>query len=113
MRSVLIAALLAAAPLPLAAHTAVGRTVPAEGATVAEVPELRVPFDGPMRITFVELTRDGVAVPLAREGGFDPVAALEAAPEGPLAPGAYLLDWRGLAADGHPMTGTLRFTVAP
>lgn len=94
------------------AHEKATATTPAEGATVAEAPMLHIAFGGPMRVTFAELTMGGAVVAISRPAGMKVVEALEATPDAVLEPGNYRLEWRGLAADGHPMQGELSFTVA-
>ncbi len=94
------------------AHSQKQGTTPADGATVAKVEELAMRFDDPMRISSVTLTSSGGAVALSRETGTDPAMEFRAVPVAPLAPGAYTLDWRGMASDGHPMQGSFSFTVA-
>ena len=94
------------------AHSKSETTVPAHGATVEEVPELALRFDDPMRIVTVTLTMDGAEVGIERETGTEPVTEWRAVLAETLAPGAYRLDWRGMAADGHPMQGGFAFTVA-
>ncbi|WP_371158256.1 copper resistance protein CopC [Jannaschia sp. 2305UL9-9] len=94
------------------AHTKTEGTTPADGATVAEVEMLHIVFDAPMRVISAALTRDGAEVAIERETGVEPVEAFHAVPAAPLVPGTYRLDWRGMAADGHPMQGGFRFTVS-
>ena len=103
--------LLAFLASPLHAHSRKEATVPADGATVAAVERVEMRFDKPMRIIAVSLRAAGAAVPLARETGMEPVTTFRAAPEAPLAPGAYMVEWRGMSEDGHPMQGSFGFTV--
>ena len=112
IRATLTCLVLAVAPFIGEAHSPTERTTPADGATVAAVSELRVAFGGPMRITFAALTHEGTPLAITRDGGLDPVTELRATPDAALAPGGYRFEWRGLAADGHPMTGEFGFTVS-
>jgi methionine-rich copper-binding protein CopC len=43
--------------------------------------------------------------------GAESEAPVTAPVTGTLAPGAYSVDWRTMAADGHVVRGTIRFTV--
>ena len=112
IRTTILALPLALLAGAAAAHTKTDATTPADGATVAEVEMLRIAFDAPMRVIAAALTRDGAEVAIERETGMEPVEAFHAVPAETLAPGTYRLDWRGMAADGHPMQGGFGFTVA-
>ena len=112
IRSLLLAAPLALSAAAAGAHSKSETTVPADGATVADAPALTMRFDAPMRVISVTLSSDGAELALDRETGMEPVTEFRAAPAAPLAPGAYRLDWRGMAEDGHPMQGGFRFTVS-
>jgi methionine-rich copper-binding protein CopC len=50
-------------------------------------------------------------VAIERETGMDAVTEFRAIPPADLPAGAYTVDWRGLASDGHPMQGTFGFTI--
>ncbi|MGR3542239.1 MAG: copper resistance CopC family protein [Hasllibacter sp.] len=110
-RSILPALALSALALAATAHTKSEGTTPADGSTVADVPVLHVAFDAPMRVISAELTRDGAEVEIERADGMEPVREFRAEPAEALAPGEYRLEWRGMAADGHPMQGGFGFTV--
>ncbi|MEJ6393153.1 copper resistance CopC family protein [Gymnodinialimonas sp. 2305UL16-5] len=100
------------APMLAAAHSNSEATTPAEGATVADVPELSMRFDDPMRIVSVTLTSTDGDVEIERETGMEPATEFRALPLEELTPGSYRFDWRGMASDGHPMQGSFSFTVA-
>ncbi|QUJ78220.1 copper resistance protein CopC [Sulfitobacter albidus] len=110
IRFVFLAFVLAIPPAFAAAHSKSAGTTPADGATVAEVSELSMQFDAPMRIISVTLSAADGDIPIERETGTDPVTVFRATPLQDLAPGSYRLDWRGMAADGHPMQGSFSFT---
>ena len=99
------------APALAFAHSKSEATIPADGATVTEVPEFSMRFDDPMRIISVTLTSSDGAVEIERETGMDPTPEFRAKPLEELAPGSYRFDWRGMASDGHPMQGSFSFTV--
>lgn len=94
------------------AHTEKERTRPADGAVLSESPPVIViDFDGPMRLTYIALgDADGRDFELERTDGMAPVTRFEAVPP-ELPAGAYAVDWRGLAEDGHPMEGGFAFTI--
>ena len=97
-----------------AAHSRPETTAPADGETVTEAPAvIAISFDEPMRVTRIELTSaDGDAFALERTDGMAPVTRFEATPP-PLPAGRYTVKWRGLSADGHPMSGRFSFDVRP
>ncbi|WP_111413532.1 copper resistance CopC family protein [Billgrantia lactosivorans] len=103
--------LLAASPL-LWAHAHVGDTYPEDGATLEQPPErLELQFDAPIRLTRYEVTGPQGAVALGETPLGQPTQAHIAVPAQPLPPGEYEVEWRGLAEDGHSMSGGYRFTV--
>ncbi|MEL7181579.1 MAG: copper resistance CopC family protein [Pseudomonadota bacterium] len=111
MRKTLSGLAVAITPVLAAAHSKSEATTPGDGATVSEVPELSMRFDDPMRIIAVTLTSEGSDIAIERETGMDPAKEFRAMPSEALAPGDYLLEWRGMASDGHPMQGSFSFTV--
>lgn len=109
-----IAALsLAFGPQGANAHSKKEATEPADGAVLASSPQtISMRFDMPMRVTLISLTdQDGAAHDLARTDNMQPVSDFSAAPPA-LPAGQYKLEWRGLAADGHPMQGTFSFEIS-
>jgi methionine-rich copper-binding protein CopC len=111
MRHALIAVLLAASPLPAAAHAILIDSQPASGATIAP---------GPTRLVlrFNSRIDQGRSRLELRRGGAKP-APLRLAPSGPdtlqadatLAPGAWTVRWQVLAIDGHITRGDVPLTV--
>ena len=97
-----------------AAHSRPETTAPADGEAVTEAPAvIAISFDEPMRVTRIELTSaGGDAFALERTDGMAPVTRFEATPP-PLPAGRYTVTWRGLSADGHPMSGRFSFEVRP
>ena len=96
------------------AHSRPETTAPANDAVIAAAPEvIAISFDKPMRVTLIELTNaDGDTFDLERTDAMAPVTRFEATPP-PLPAGRYTVRWRGLAADGHPMSGRFSFEVRP
>lgn len=110
------------AVLPLAGarsmrHLRLEKSAPADSSTV----------DAPTAVSlwFTQSTELNVTRVLVKNAKGDtiPTKALtrDAAPKSPIVaafrdpvvPGAYTVDWRTMAADGHVVRGTLRFTVRP
>ncbi|MEN0087545.1 MAG: copper resistance CopC family protein [Pseudomonadota bacterium] len=112
IRPALLAILLIITPTLALAHSKAERTTPKDGATVVEVPELLMQFDDPMRIISVTLTSPTGEVEVERQTGVEPVLEFRASPAQVLTRGNYRFDWRGMAADGHPMQGRFSFTVS-
>jgi copper resistance protein C len=103
--------LLAAAPM-LWAHAEVTETWPEKGASVEGSPEvLGVAFNEEMRLTVFEVSGPNGAVPLESEPGREAAATFKFVPAEELVAGDYTVNWRGLAADGHLMSGRFAFTV--
>ncbi|WP_129338829.1 copper resistance CopC family protein [Cellulomonas endophytica] len=104
-----------ATAVPAAAHDALVGSSPAPDETVPASPErLTLQFgDVPLDLSnqLVLTGPDGAAGPALTPvvEGTTVVADL---PE-PLAAGAWTLAWRVVSADGHPVEGTIAFTVAP
>ena len=95
-----------------AAHkTMLKASSPANGATVSGSPKaLTLTFAHPMTLNTVALTGPSgktVALPVAAAGAR--AQASVALP--PLAPGAWRAAYKAIGADGHAMTGLVRFTV--
>jgi methionine-rich copper-binding protein CopC len=98
---------------PASAHDSIVGSVPADGATLTAAPtEVRITFEEPPTAT-------GLGVAVLASGGASVVAgkptiegnvvvqALDPLTVG----GAYAVSYRVVSADGHPVTGTLAFTV--
>jgi copper resistance protein C len=109
------AALVALAPAAAAAHAIILESEPAAGATLAEPPaRIYLRFNSRLekRLSRVTLfAADGRPVPLAvaADGSEKPDRVV--LPLGSLRPGAYVVRYKVLAADGHITEGALRFTV--
>ncbi|MEX0868285.1 MAG: copper resistance protein CopC [Nitriliruptoraceae bacterium] len=115
-RTLLIAmlALLAwvALAVPAAGHAFLVATDPADGATLPDAPEqfaldfdeaVEVPLDG---VRLFDAAGARLAVTPAVDGGTSIVIDLP-----PLSDGAYVLTWRVVSDDGHPVAGTVTFSV--
>ena len=91
------------------AHSPLERTDPADGAVLEAAPEvILIEFADPIRLVGVSLTGEGRQADLAVPGAS--AARHEfAAPH--LASGLYRVEWRGMAGDGHVMTGAFSFDI--
>ena len=106
------ALLLVAAP-SASAHDVFISSTPANGSTLTSAPTA-------ITLTFEEPpTTSGLAVALTAPDGtvstLVPTLSgdvVTAPVTGTLAPGAYTVAWRVVADDGHPLTGTLTFTLS-
>ena len=109
------AALLAQDPGAAAAHAIVLESEPAAGAKLPDPPtRLYLRFNSKIekRLSHLTLTApDGWPVPLLvkTDGSEKPDRIV--LPLGSLRPGAYVVRYKVLAADGHVTEGALRFTV--
>lgn len=99
-------------PTTAIGHSKAEQTTPENNATVAIVETIEIRFDDPMRVTAIFLTGPEGEVEIERETGLDPVTEFRASPTASMGSGVYQVDWRGLAADGHPMQGSFSFTVS-
>ena len=97
---------------PATAHTPLERTVPEAGAQLAAAPREVVlrfaegvrPVPGGIRV----FDEDGTRVDEARPHSVGGAVTL-ALP--PLTKGAYVVSWRVVSADGHPVRGAFTFRV--
>ena len=108
-----VAAVVALAAGPAAAHARLVSATPAPNATVAATRTISLTFSERSVPAFsgfdvVNAAGDKVAVrtSVARDG-----KTLTGRLARRLAPGAYRLDWRIASSDGHRMTGSYTFSV--
>lgn len=116
MAAAAIVALLAPlGTLPAAAHAIVLESVPARDAVLERAPErviLRFNSKIEKRLTRVSISAtDGRAVPLPVVADGSQAPDRISLPLAPLRPGAYVIRYKVLAADGHITEGALRFSV--
>jgi methionine-rich copper-binding protein CopC len=94
------------------AHSPLDETIPANDATVAEVPtEVLMDFRGDIRLTRVKMTHAGkhsVDMDLGSQTAFGQEFAM---PLEDMGFGEYVIEWRGLGADGHALNGSFSFIV--
>lgn len=97
---------------PLWAHVHVIDRQPGDGEVVAKSPEtLGIRFDAPIRITHFEVTGPQGVVELNGRPDAALVEHYQTVPADALTPGEYRVSWRGIAEDGHTMSGDYRFSV--
>jgi len=94
------------------AHAHLASSTPAEGSTVsAAPPSIELKFSEAVRLTAVSVQKgDEKKQPLAAlpEKASDKISlALPA-----LAPGKYSVNYRGVSADNHVVSGAIHFTVS-
>ncbi|AXI44262.1 copper resistance CopC family protein [Sulfitobacter sp. SK011] len=94
------------------AHSPLDSTTPAHEATIAEAPtEVLLDFKGDIRLTRVTMQHGphpSSDLDLSGHAGFISDYAI---PMQGMGSGDYVIEWRGLAADGHALNGTFSFTV--
>ncbi|WP_043362002.1 CopD family protein [Belnapia sp. F-4-1] len=108
--ALLLAAWLAS-PGAVRAHAALVAAVPEDGASLAEAPaEVTLRFDEAVTPLSLRIVGpDGAALALPALPGPGPVLSARLPPG--LGQGIYLLGWRVVSADGHPIAGALAFGV--
>lgn len=98
-------------PGPVLAHAALVATMPADGAVMARAPaQFTLSFSEPVSPLVLRLIGpDGAARTLERFTLRDRTLILEAPSE--LAQGSHVLSWRVVSEDGHPVGGSVLFSV--
>lgn len=93
------------------AHAALTRTVPADGAVVASAPgEFSLSFSEPVSPLVLSLIGpDGTSRPLTRFALTDRTLSITAPSD--LGQGTHVLSWRVVSEDGHPVGGSVLFSV--
>jgi copper resistance protein C len=97
---------------PVAAHSELRSSLPRSGETLsASPPEAVLQFNENARVTAIRLV-SGDARRIELPGDVVMNADGEARVRLPdLAPGAYEIEWRAISADGHPIRGTIPFSI--
>ena len=106
----LLAFLLGAAG-PAFAHASLISAEPAEGSVLGAAPErFSLTFNEPVSPLVLKLVRaDGAAIPLDRYALHDTRLDIEAPPG--LGTGTAVLSWRVISEDGHPVGGSIVFSI--
>lgn len=94
------------------AHTGLTRSVPADGARVAQSPaQLELAFSGDVRLVNIQVTDgNGAKVEVGASRSLTPARQF-AISVPPLAPGRYKVDWMVMGGDSHKMSGSFSFFV--
>jgi methionine-rich copper-binding protein CopC len=112
MKNVLLAGIIGIWATSAMAHSPLDSTTPANEAAVSLMPsEVLIDFKGDIRLTRADITHDdtnSMEVDLGDQTAFTQEFAL---PMHDMGAGEYVVEWRGLGADGHALNGTFRFTV--
>ncbi len=100
-----------AAPAAALAHAALVSTEPADGAVLTQSPaRFALTFSEPVSPLVLTLVRpDGTAVPLTSFRLNDQTVEIDN-PK-PLGKGTHVLSYRVISADGHPVGGSILFSV--
>jgi copper resistance protein C len=101
--------LLLSAPAALA-HDALKSSSPAKDAKVSSLETIKLEFTSKVQVPVVVLrTKGGESVKLAKAEVDERTVTAEVTE--PLPSGAYVIGWRVVSSDGHPITGEIPFTV--
>jgi copper transport protein len=104
----LLALLIAQAPA--LAHAALIRSEPADGAVVPESPpEIRLTFNEPAAPLVLKLLHPDGSIAVLDQSRTEGAVLIVPLPA--LADGTHLLSWRVASEDGHPIAGTVVFSV--
>jgi len=98
-------------PLAALAHAHLEQAQPADGSSGAAPAQLLLKFSEQTHLTALTLQKSGEAQVRKIEPLPTAANAQFTLPAPHLDPGAYELRYRLISADGHPMAGSLRFTV--
>ena len=109
--AMVLTVLLAAASVRVHAHAVLVESTPLDGAVLESAPDrITLRFNEPTRVISLRLIDEGGQVtPLAQGPQSTPDQV--AAPLPPLSPGSYVVSWRLLSVDGHPVGGSVLFTL--
>ena len=98
---------------PAAAHNELIGSIPEVGSSVATAPEVvELAFDQPVQREFDQLAVLDEDDGHHEQGEVEIVGGRVRQPVGELEPGRYRITYRIVSADGHPVTGTVTFTVS-
>ena len=100
---------------PAFAHSLLLESGPAAGSVGAAPQRLTLRFNNRIEraLSRLKLTNErGEALPLAALAADGPAVRLSASLP-PLPPGAYRVEWQVLSTDGHIVSGSFSFRVAP
>ncbi|MEV8637508.1 copper resistance CopC family protein [Streptosporangium sp. NPDC051023] len=102
--------LLLTAPAALA-HDRLKSSSPAQGAVVSSIERIELEFSAHVQFPTVVLRKaDGTQAAIGKPVAEGPTVTAEVA--GPLPAGGYVIAWRVVSSDGHPIEGEIPFTVS-
>jgi copper resistance protein C len=110
-------ALLTLLLVPVAAHFAVSKSSPAKDQTLEASPSRlqiwcsQVPAAGVSQITLANANKK--TIDIGKTVIDKDAKSMYVDLPKPLAPGAYVMTWRGAGDDGHVQTGEIKFMIAP
>jgi copper transport protein len=109
--AMLLALLVAAACEGAHAHAVLVENTPVDGAVLDRAPDrVTLRFNEPVRVISLRLVDEsGQGTPLAQNSETTPDRV--EAPLPSLSPGSYVVSWRLLSVDGHPVGGAAFFTL--
>ncbi|MDR6821114.1 copper transport protein [Neorhizobium sp. 2083] len=107
----LVVLLLCPIPATALAHASLTATEPRDGSVVAAAPAvMNLSFSEPVSVTTLHLAKpDGTSVKLDKSVLRD--RTLEITPPADLGIGTYILSWRVVSEDGHPVGGSVVFSI--
>ena len=112
MKNLLLAGMIELWATGALAHSPLDSTTPANEAVVTQMPsEVLMDFKGDIRLTRVAITHadtHSMEIDLGEQTSFTQAFAL---PMHDMGAGKYVIEWRGLGADGHALNGSFSFTV--
>jgi methionine-rich copper-binding protein CopC len=112
MKTLLLAGVIGIWATAVMAHSPLEKTIPANEATITQMPtEVLMDFKGDIRLTKVSITHadtHSMDMDLGEQTSFTQEFSL---PMQDMGAGVYVVEWRGLGADGHALNGTFSFTV--
>ncbi len=112
MKKILFAGMIGIWATGAMAHSPLNGTTPTDEATLTEAPsEVLLGFKGDIRLTRLTMTHADDASVALDLSGHDGFISNYAVPMQPKGGGDYVIEWRGLGADGHALNGTFSFTV--
>lgn len=119
-RAIVVAmAMLAAGGTLVARHLTVVRSAPAANESLQASPTAiqiwfnQAPARGVSQITLGTASDPKTEVEIDRATIDAEAKSMTARVPKPLAPGAYVIRWRGAGDDGHVQNGEIKFTIAP
>ena len=112
MKTILLACMIGTWAAGAMAHSPLDGTTPANEAIVLEMPtEVLMDFKRDIRLVRVVITHASTRsmnMDLGKQTAFTQAFTL---PMHDMGAGVYVIEWRGLGADGHALNGTFSFTV--